>query len=245
MRTPDWGNLVLGDGILREPAHEGNRMVFWLPASRDREFQYWERIGTVPRSEIKVEHGVCTTPATSVRARQRLGGGLLGRLARKLTGTGGDESWTLPNGQPAEKCGERKTDLLLVWPENESMALDEESVRTHWPGLTRFQPIGNRLFLVAGAAPMPAKGQSPQGPAGISGTEELDRPVALAEQLLEAARQGGDRAKEAAALIDLGIVTMNEGDLKRAVTHLEKALELSRQLGDKAHEQCPIGKWPA
>ena len=181
MRTPDWGNLVLGDGILCEPAREGNRMVFWLPASRDREFQYWERIGTVPRSEIKVEHGVCTTPATSVRARQRLGGGLLGRLARKLTRTGGDESWTLPNGQPAEKCGERKTDLLLVWPENESMALDEESARTHWPGLTRFQPIGNRLFLVAGAAPMPAKGQSPQGPAGISGTEELDRPVALAE----------------------------------------------------------------
>ena len=67
MRTPDWGNLVLGDGILREPAHEGSRMVFWLPASRDREFQYWERIGTVPRSEIKVQHGVCTTPATSVR----------------------------------------------------------------------------------------------------------------------------------------------------------------------------------
>src|SRR5208337_2140254 len=101
------------------------------------------------------------------------------------TGTGGDESWTLPNGQPAEKCGERKTDLLLVWPENESMALDEESVRTHWPGLTRFQPIGNRLFLVAGAALMPTKGQSAQGPTGISGTEEPGCPVALAEQLLE------------------------------------------------------------
>ena len=68
MRTPDWGNLVLGDGILCEPAREGNRIVFWLPASRDQEFQYWERIGTVPRAEIKVENGVCTTPATSVRA---------------------------------------------------------------------------------------------------------------------------------------------------------------------------------
>lgn len=78
MRTPDWGNLVLGDGILREPAREGNRMVFWLPASRDREFQYWERIGTVPRSEIKVEHGVCTTPATSVRAAEA-GRGLAGK----------------------------------------------------------------------------------------------------------------------------------------------------------------------
>jgi len=236
MRTPDWGNLVLGDGILREPAREGNRMVFWLPVSRDQEFQYWERIGTVPRAEIKLEHGVCTTPATSVRARQKLGGSLLGRLARKLTRTGGDETWTLPNGQPVEKCGERKTDLLLAWPEDESTALDEESVRTRWPGLTRFQPIGNRLFLVSGAAPSEAKSQAAPGPVGISGTEELGCPVALAEQLLEAARQRGDRSNEAAALVDLGIVTMNEGDLKKAVAHLEKAVELSRQLGNKARE---------
>ena len=127
--------------------------MFWLPASRDQEFQYWERIGTAPRAEIKVENGVCTTPATSVRARQRLGGSLLGRLARKLTGTAGEESWTLPNGQPAEKCGELKTDLLLAWPENESVALDEESFRSQWPGLTRFQTLGSRLVLVAGACP--------------------------------------------------------------------------------------------
>jgi tetratricopeptide (TPR) repeat protein len=236
MRTPDWGNLILGDGILSEPVRENNRMVFWLPASRDREYAYWERIGTLPRGEIKVEHGICTTPATSVRARQRLGGGLLGKLARKLTGAGGEDSWTLPNGQPAEKCGERRTDLLLAWPEDRSVALDEESVRTLWPGLTRFQPIGDWLFLVAGAAGAPTKGVPPRGPAGISGIEDLGCPVALAEQLLEAARKSGDRSKEAAALTDLGIVTMNEGDLKGAVNHLDKALGLSRELGDKVRE---------
>ena len=82
MKTPDWGNLALGEGVLREPVREGNRLVFWLPASRDQDFQYWERIGTVPRAEIKVEHGICMTPATSVQTRQRLEKGLLGKLAQ-------------------------------------------------------------------------------------------------------------------------------------------------------------------
>src|SRR3954454_2557872 len=109
MRTPDWRNLVLGDGILSEPPREDNRVVLWLPADRDREFQYWERIGTAPRGEIKAELGSCAAPATSIRARQRLGGGLLGKLGRKLTGAGGEESWILPNGQAAERAGERKT----------------------------------------------------------------------------------------------------------------------------------------
>ncbi len=236
MRTPDWGKLVLGDGVLREPARDGNRIIFWLPARRDQEFQYWERIGTVPRAEIKVDNGVCSTLATSVPARQRLGGGLLTRLARKLSGTARNEAWTLPNGQPAEKCGERKTDLVLAWPEDESMPLDEESARTRWPGLTRFQPIGNRLFLVAGAAPTPAQGRPQQAQAGVAGVEELRRPVELVEQLLEAARRSGDRPKEAAALIDLGIMVMNEGDLKKSVAYLEQAVELSRQMADKARE---------
>ena len=109
---------------------DDNRLVFWLPADRDREFQYWERIGTVPRGEVKVERGICATPVTSVLARQRANGGFLGKLARKLTGAGGNESWTLPDGQAAEKCGERKTDLVLAWSEDESTTLDEGSART-------------------------------------------------------------------------------------------------------------------
>jgi tetratricopeptide (TPR) repeat protein len=236
MRTPDLGRLVLDDGVLVEPAREGNRMVFWLPASRDQEFQYWERIGTVPRAEIKSEHGVCSTLATSVRARQRLGGSLLTRLARRLTRTAGDEAWTLPNGQPAEKCGERKTDLLLAWLEDESMAFNEESARTHWPGLTRFQPIGNRLFLVAGAAPAAAKDQAQTGTSAVEGFEEMGRPVEQAELQLAEARRVGDRVTETSTLIDLGVMVMNEGDVKRSVAYLEEAVELSRQINDKARE---------
>jgi tetratricopeptide (TPR) repeat protein len=236
MRIPDWRILVLEDGIFADPVREGNRLVLWLPADRDKDYQYWERIGTVPRAEVTVEHGICATPATSTLARQRRAGGFLGKLARKLTGSGGEESWVLPNGEPAEKCGERKTDLVLAWPEDEARPLDEDCVRSRWPGFTRFQKLGGQLFLVAGVGADTGKGQPAQAPAGVTGTEGLGCPIALAEQLLEAARKSGDRSREAAALTDLGIVTMNEGDLNKAATQLEKALVLASELGDTARE---------
>jgi tetratricopeptide (TPR) repeat protein len=236
MSGPDWRNLALLEGILLEQVRDDNRMVFWLPTERDRQFQYWERVGTVPRAEIRVEQGICTLPATSVRARQRLGESLLGKLARKLKGAADEETWILPSGQPAEKCGDRVTGLALVWPDDSSGSLDESSARAVWPGLTRCQAIGDRLLLVAGSEAAPASSQLPQSPDAAGGTEELGCPVALAEQLLEAARQTGDRARETAALVDLGVVTMNEGDLRKAVTHLDKALSLARELNDRERE---------
>jgi hypothetical protein len=155
-----------------------------------------------------------------------------------LTGGRGDESWTLPNGKPAEKCGERKTDVVLAWPQDDASGFDEDTARTRWPGLTRLQNLGERLFLVAGVGGSlaPAPRQVQKAPAGISGAEELGCPIALAEQLLEAARKSGDRSREVAALADLGIVTMNEGDLNRAIKHLDQALGLARELGDRARE---------
>jgi tetratricopeptide (TPR) repeat protein len=237
MRAPDLGSVKLGDGILVEPIREDNRLVLWRPEDQDREFQYWERIGTVPRAEIKVEHGICMVTATVVRARQRKSSGLFGKLARKLSGSSGEESWILPNGQPAEKCGDRRSDLLLAWPEDGATGLDEPSARTRWPGLTRFERLGEALFLVAGAAgaaQQPARLQS--GVAGLGETEELGCPIALAEQLLETARKSGDRTNEVAALTDLGIVVMNEGDLNRSAGLLEKAVGLAREIGNTARE---------
>jgi len=228
--------MVLGGGILTEPPREDNRVVLWVPTDQDREFQYWERIGTIPRGAIQTELGICATPATSIGARQRLNAGFLGKLGRKLTGGGGEEFWTLPNGQTAERAGERKTDLVLAWPQDESTSLSEEQVRTRWPGLTRFQRLGQGLFLVAGVGAEPAVESGPRAQSSMKENEELGCPVALAEQLLEAARQNGDRVREAAALTDLGIVHMNQGDLKKSVAHLEKALALARQLDDLGRE---------
>jgi hypothetical protein len=236
MTAPDWSKLDLGQGILTEPVREDNRLVLWRPAERDHEYQYWERIGTVPRGEIAIAEGICWVAATSVRARQRLGGGFIRSLTRKLTGGGGDESWTLPNGRPAEKCGDRKTDLLLAWPEEDALPLDEARARARWPELTRLQSLGQRLVLVALGGPQAGARQVQKPPAGIAGTEELGCPIALAEQLLEAARKSGDRTREVAALADLGIVTLNEGDLKGAIKHLDQALGLARELGERGRE---------
>jgi probable HAF family extracellular repeat protein len=73
-----------------------------------------------------------------------------------------------------------------------------------WPEFSRFQKVGDKLFLVAGVGARAAKVNGQAAPAGVQGTEELGCPVALAEQLLESARQSGDRSREAGALTDLG-----------------------------------------
>ena len=118
-------------------------------------------------------------------------------------------------------------------------------VRSRWPELNRCRRIADRLFLVVAPAGETAKGPAAGAtPSGVVGANEMGCPIAMAEQLLEAARQSGDRIKEAAALTDLGIVTMNEGDINKAVAHLDKAVMLSRELGDRQRESdalCNLG----
>ena len=162
-------------------------MVFWLPASRDREFQYWERIGTVPRAEIKVEHGICATPATSIRARQRLGGGLLGKTCPETD-----------RDRQARSRGRCPTDS------RRRSAASERPISC-WPG-----PRTNRwLWTRIGPSPLagidavsspsatgcswsPARratageGQSPQGPAGTG-----NRRAGLPGRTGRAASRGG------------------------------------------------------
>ncbi|MHB1038631.1 MAG: DUF6171 family protein [Pirellulales bacterium] len=55
-----------------------------------------------------------------------------------------------------------------------------------------------------------------------------------AEQLLVAARHTGDRAAEASALTDLGVLALDAGDNPRAVACLEEALALAQALGDQS-----------
>lgn len=236
MRTRDWRTAALSVGILKEPVREDNRLVFWLPASRDPEYQYWERIATAPRGEIQIESGVLSTPATSILTRQRIQNGFLGKLARKLKGTGDDESWALPNGLSTEKHGQRKTDLVLAWAEDESISLDEQTARCRWPGLTRFLLVGEGLFLIEGVQASAVGAPAHSADTGDATPEDLGCPVALAEQLLEKARRERDRAREAAALTDLGIVMMNEGKLPKAVEYLNNALKLAHELGDQSRE---------
>ena len=144
MNLPDWRGFAFDDGILPEPISEGNRLVVWLPADRDQNFQYWERVGIVARAEVAVEEGLCTTSATSIRARQELGRGV-GQLWRRLRKPKGSRDYLLPNGTSGEQCGERQTDLVLVWTEGNDSPLEEARVKSHWPEgplpETRQQPV--------------------------------------------------------------------------------------------------------
>jgi tetratricopeptide (TPR) repeat protein len=63
----------------------------------------------------------------------------------------------------------------------------------------------------------------------------------MAEKFLAAARQSGDRDKEASALTDLGVALLRKGDAPRAVQHLEQALEMVRPTGNRAREADVLG----
>jgi tetratricopeptide (TPR) repeat protein len=231
MRKADWRTVDLVEGILREPGPDPNRLILWLPGKSEGGLRCWERIATVPGADITVEQGLCATAATALRAQQSQGffGKLLGRF-RKQTGT---QTWVLPNGETAQQQGERQADLLLAWAEDESTPLDETRLRARWPEGKRFQRIGKNLFLVGGIEPQAAAGEPAQPP--------QVNPREQAEQLLAAARQAGDRSREASALTDLGIVCQRGGEYKQAGVLLEEALGLVRRLGERGRESDVLG----
>jgi tetratricopeptide (TPR) repeat protein len=244
--APDWRQVALHPGVLREPGPDDGRLVVWLPAEQDASYQYWQRIGSVPRAAITQHQGLSAIAATAIRARQLVRGrfgGLLRRFRRGLK----EGDWLLPNGDTAEQCGERQTDLLLVWTENQSQPLDEARVRGYWPQSERVQSLGPHVCLLWGVAT-----SSESGPAGqlhfrdnwASPSEPLP-PEGLSldqvERSLAAARRSGDRPAEASALTDLGLLALHRGDVLRAIARLEEALALARALGDRAREGDILG----
>jgi tetratricopeptide (TPR) repeat protein len=236
MKLPDWRALGIDKGILTEPITDASRIVFWLPDDRDSTFQYWQRVANVPRAEIKTEQGQCTTAATSIRARERLGG-VLSRLVARIRGRRGSRSFLLPNGRSVEQCGERQNDLAFVWPLENGLGFEIDQLEARWPGATGIRKLGESLFVVSGVALSPSS-------AGVKSElppPSADCPAAEAEAILAAARQQGDREKEATVLADLGAIALNEGDMHRAITSLENALAIARELGDASREGDIIG----
>src|SRR5205823_6378868 len=112
----------------------------------------WERVATVARATVATERGVRSIAATSVPARQRLGGPL-GRFFLGLRGPNGVRAWTLPDGATAEQCGARQTDRRLAWPADQSTPLDAARLRDLWPVAREIRALGRDLYLVAGIEP--------------------------------------------------------------------------------------------
>jgi tetratricopeptide (TPR) repeat protein len=234
MRVPDWRKLILNDGVLPERVQDDQRIVLWLPGTRDGDVQPWERISTMARGDVTVAQGLCAVAASSIQARQRFQG-LFARFWQRFRGAPTDRSWLLPNGESAEQWGERQTDLLLVWAEDDTSPLEEQRLKARWPESKRVQQLGQNLFLVAGIVPQVARQEA--GPSQPQGN-----PRDQAEQSLAAARKAGDRQGEAAALTDLGILAnMRDGNPQRGVTLLEEAMAIARQLGDRSRESDVLG----
>jgi tetratricopeptide (TPR) repeat protein len=237
MNQPNWRDFALEEGTLREAIPDGGRIVLWLPTDRDASFQYWERVANVTRGEIAIDQGLCTTGATSIRARQRVSG-LAGWLWGRLRASKRTRDFQLPKGGAAEQCGDRESDLILVWSEEQGGILDAARIQSRWPKASRTQKLGQNLFLVAGLESRADARASGQVAAPLSTGES---PRAHAEAILSAARQTGAREKEATALTDLGMIQLAEGDPPAAIASLEAALAITREIGDTARESDVVG----
>src|SRR5438270_895241 len=75
MNVTDRRTLILAPGVLAEAMlADDTRLVLWLPGDRDPAYQHWQRVGAVAHAPVTVAHGLCSTPATAMPARQLLRG---------------------------------------------------------------------------------------------------------------------------------------------------------------------------
>jgi tetratricopeptide (TPR) repeat protein len=237
MKTVDWRERPIDDGILTEPTADGNRLILWVRGDRDQAFQYWERITSVPHAEITVAGELCSTTAAAVPTRQSIGGGM-GALFRRITVSAGNRELSLPTGETVSPCGPRRSDLILVWAGDNSHSLDESAIKTKWPQATKIRRLGPGLYLADGVTSKSetASAQPASAPTASGQPQAPSSPRVLAERNLAEARRSGDKKAEVVALTDLGVINTNEGKAKAAVPLLEQALTIARQLGDPARE---------
>ena len=232
MGTIDWQRFVLEAGVLAEPIPDGDRVLLWLPAAgRDGGFRYWERVGNAARAAITTEQGVCSTEATSIQARQRVRGAF-GKFLPRFRAAPAAHALTLPNGESAERVGQRQTDLALAWGADEAHPLDEDRVKARWPACREARKIGRGLYLVSGVEARGATTEPEPSPVD---------PGEQAERLLAAARQSGDRREQASALTDVGVLAAKRGDPATAFRYFEEALALARQIGDRSRQGDVVG----
>lgn len=167
---------------------------------------------------------------------------------RSLFGTSASsDTWLTPAGQPVQRSGGKRTDLMLVWSVDANDVLEEDEIREHWPGLEACRRLGSNLFQISGVGEHQtfsevSKVQHEQERlhAKEEHFSELSRPEndprIQAEKMLATAQAGSDRAQEAIALTDLGCLLVREGNATEGQRHLAQALELARQCNDTTLE---------
>jgi tetratricopeptide (TPR) repeat protein len=227
----DWRSVPLLDEFLREPVLDGQGLTLWFAGKRESQFQEWERVASLPHAEYTVEPGIGAVAATSIFARQ-LVQGVWGKLWQRFRKADEGRSWLLPHGEKAQQCGQRRSDLLFVWTEQDTAVLDEAWIKSRWPTCQEVRQVGKGLFMVRGVQPPDTTVAVELGP---------NRPSLVAEKLLASVRQTGDRRREATALTDLALMLLHENQVPRAMAVLEEALAIVRQLQDREAEMEVMG----
>jgi tetratricopeptide (TPR) repeat protein len=234
MNGTDWRTLSPGEGVFVEHSPADGRSTWWVPAGSDGEFRYWRRVGADLAAEVSAGDGFLITPATSCPVRRRRGdepAEAPGAAAPNLPGPGAP-----PNEGPLEQCGPERSDLVLLRAAPGADPVDPGRIRARWPSAEPLREIATGLFLVSGVTPDRAE-------PGKDVTELLECPRARGAQLLASARESGDRRAEAAALTDLAVMSMNEGDSQRALDRLKEALQITRDVGDRKGETDVTGNF--
>ena len=190
--------------------------MLWVPGDRDASFQYWERIGNVIRGEISSEEGLLRHRGDRGAGQAAAASGL-GRLFKGLRRSSKNRDFLLPDGSSSEQCGERRTDLLLVWSPTPRPRSTNRAIQSAWPQAKRVRRLRKELFLVSGVE---TRSATSRRAARGAPTRAIDRgqPQGTGRGFsLAAARKAGDRAAEATALADLGVTQLSEGDPAGAV----------------------------
>jgi len=231
MELPDGRPLKVDGEVLVESTSGDGRLIMWLPGAQVGGFQHWDRVGPAAGASVIAFEGLCSVAAILTPARQRTGLGISNILRRAIQSKI-EPSWKLPGGGSCERSGPRRTDLLLVWPQNEADTLDEARLRARWTTSKEIRRIGPDLALVLGVVSTPQENDT-------AAPTDLPPPIApreLAAKALAEARQSGDRLREITALIDLAVSYLHKLDPQPAVSLLKEALDGAHQLGDEARK---------
>ncbi|WP_406694563.1 tetratricopeptide repeat protein [Singulisphaera sp. Ch08] len=227
---PDGRPLILSDGVLTESASGDGRLVLWLPGARANGFRHWDRVGTAAGATVTSSEGIASVAAVLTPARQRVGVGV-SALLRRLVRTKAEPSWTLPGGGNCERSGPRRTDLRLVWAEDETGSLDEARIKGRWPALHEIRRIGRDLYVVIGVESDQAKTEP-----ALTDLPPVIPSLQIANHALREARQACNRSREVTALIDLAVAYLHNRDAQPAASLLEEAINGARLLGDRSRE---------
>jgi tetratricopeptide (TPR) repeat protein len=228
MTKPNWAKLEFEEGVLREPTPDDSQLILWLRGDLVDGFQHWERIGNVVGAEVTLDQGLFRSPATVIRARQKLHG-FFGKLFQLLRKSQGNRTWLLPNGAIAEQVGERANDRMLLWADDETGALDEQDVGERCGRDWQIRKIGMHCFI---ATRVEVAEELANADAGLPEIKPLEQ----AKQLLDAARNAGDCHKQGLPLVDLGIICVQNGKIPQAIELLQRAVAIARKYEDRPLE---------